>query len=127
MTMLGLSRVVAILVDGSIVVLENIWRHLYKGETPTEAALNGRGEIGLAAITITMVDVVVFLPMLWMGGIIGMFFRAFGLTVAVSTLFSLLVSFTVTPWLTSRWYKLGEDLETRRGLFLWLERGLEAL
>jgi HAE1 family hydrophobic/amphiphilic exporter-1 len=127
MTMLGLSLVVGILVDDSIVVLENIYRHLQRGEPPREAAFNGRTEIGLAAITITMVDVVVFLPMLWMGGIIGMFFRAFGLTVAVSTLFSLLVSFTVTPWLTSRWYKLGEDLETRRGVFLWLERGLEAL
>ena len=63
------------------------------------------------------------LDQFWMGGIIGMFFRAFGLTVAVSTLFSLLVSFTVTPWLASRWYKLGEDLETRRGVF----RGLEFL
>src|SRR5438874_1451095 len=127
MTMLGLSLVVGILVDDSIVVLESIWRHLHKGETPTEAALNGRGEIGQAAVIITMVDVVVFLPMLWMGGIIGMFFRAFGLTVAVSTLFSLLVSFTVTPWLASRWYRLGEDLETRRGVFRGLEFLLEKL
>jgi HAE1 family hydrophobic/amphiphilic exporter-1 len=127
MTMLGLSLVVGILVDDSIVVLENIYRHLQRGEPPREAAFNGRTEIGLAAVTITLVDVVVFLPMLWMGGIIGMFFRAFGLTVAVSTLFSLVVSFTVTPWLASRWYRLGEDLETRRGAFRWLEAGLEAL
>lgn len=127
MTMLGLSLVVGILVDDSIVVLENIYRHLHMGETPTEAALNGRGEIGNAAIIITLVDVVVFLPMIWMGGIIGMFLKAFGLTVAVATLFSLLVSFTVTPWLTSRWYRLGEDVETRRGLFLLLDRGLHAL
>jgi HAE1 family hydrophobic/amphiphilic exporter-1 len=127
MTMLGLSLVVGILVDDSIVVLENIYRHLHKGETPTEAALNGRGEIGNAAIIITLVDVVVFLPMIWMGGIIGMFFRAFGLTVAVATLFSLLVSFTVTPWLASRWYRLGEDLESRSGLFAVLERGFHAM
>jgi HAE1 family hydrophobic/amphiphilic exporter-1 len=127
MTMLGLSLVVGILVDDSIVVLESIYRHLYRGETPTEAALNGRGEIGSAAIIITLVDVVVFLPMLWMGGIIGQFFRAFGLTVAVATLFSLLVSFTITPWLASRWYRLGEDLEARSGLFAVLERGLHAL
>lgn len=127
MTMLGLSLVVGILVDDSIVVLENIYRHLHKGETPTEAALNGRGEIGNAAIIITLVDVVVFLPMLWMGGIIGMFLKAFGLTVAVATLFSLLVSFTITPWLTSRWYRLGEDLETKRGFFLLLEHMLNAL
>lgn len=127
MTMLGLSLAVGILVDDSIVVLENIYRHLRHGEPPREAAFNGRTEIGLAAITITLVDVVVFLPMLWMGGIIGMFYRSFGLTVAVSTLFSLLVSFTVTPWLASRWYRLGEDLETRRGLFLLLERGIGAI
>ncbi len=127
MTMLGLSLVVGILVDDSIVVLENIYRHLYKGETPTEAALNGRGEIGNAAVIITLVDVVVFLPMLWMGGIIGQFFRAFGLTVAVATLFSLLVSFTITPWLASRWYRLGENLEEKRGAFLLLERGFRAV
>src|SRR5207237_4836169 len=61
------------------------------------------------------------------GGIIGMFFRAFGLTVAVATLFSLLVSFTVTPWLASRWYRLGEDVEARTGVFAILDRGLHAL
>ncbi len=127
MTMLGLSLVVGILVDDSIVVLESIYRHLYKGETPTEAALNGRSEIGNAAIIITLVDVVVFLPMLWMGGIIGQFLRAFGITVAVATLFSLLVSFTITPWLASRWYRLGEDLEDKKGLFKILDRGLHAL
>jgi hydrophobic/amphiphilic exporter-1 (mainly G- bacteria), HAE1 family len=127
MTMLGLSLVVGILVDDSIVVLENIYRHLHRGETPTEAAMNGRSEIGNAAIIITLVDVVVFLPMIWMGGIIGQFFRAFGLTVAVATLFSLLVSFTVTPWLASRWYRLGEDLEAKSGFFGLLEHGLQAL
>ncbi len=122
MTMLGLSLVVGILVDDSIVVLENIYRHLKRGEQPKEASYNGRSEIGLAAITITLVDVVVFLPMAWMGGIVGQFFRQFGLTVAVSTLFSLLVSFTVTPMLASRWYKLGEELEARGGIFGALDR-----
>jgi HAE1 family hydrophobic/amphiphilic exporter-1 len=127
MTMLGLSLVVGILVDDSIVVLENIYRHLQRGETPREAAYNGRSEIGLAAITITLVDVVVFLPMAFMGGIVGQFFRQFGLTVAVSTLFSLLVSFTVTPMLASRWYQMGEDLEQKGRLFGFLERLLQAL
>ncbi|MCS6860803.1 MAG: efflux RND transporter permease subunit [Abditibacteriales bacterium] len=122
MTMLGLSLVVGILVDDSIVVLENIYRHLKRGEQPKEAAYNGRSEIGLAAITITLVDVVVFLPMAWMGGIVGQFFRQFGLTVAVSTLFSLLVSFTVTPMLASRWYKLGEEIEATGGVFGALDR-----
>lgn len=71
MTMLALSLAVGILVDDSIVVLENIFRHLTRGEEPAEAALNGRSEIGLAAITITLVDVVVFVPIAFMGGITG--------------------------------------------------------
>ncbi len=127
MTMLGLSLVVGILVDDSIVVLECIHRHLHLRKTPRQAALDGRDEIGAAAVIITMVDVVVFLPMLWMGGIIGQFLRAFGLTVAVSTLFSLLVSFTVTPWLASRWYREGEfDRPTPRA-FRWLDNIQHAL
>jgi HAE1 family hydrophobic/amphiphilic exporter-1 len=117
MTMLGLSLAVGILVDDSIVVLENIYRHLTHGEDPATAALNGRSEIGLAAVTITMVDVVVFVPIAFMGGIVGQFFRSFGLTVACATLFSLLVSFTLTPMLASRWYKAGEDMETSEGFF----------
>lgn len=128
MTMLGLSLVVGILVDDSIVVLESIYRHLARGEAPREAAYNGRGEIGLAAITITLVDVVVFLPIAFMGGISGQFFREFGLTVAFSTLFSLLVSFTVTPMLASRWYRAGEDLEHGKGRFFrFLDRQYDAL
>jgi len=109
MVLLALSLVVGILVDDSIVVLENIERHLRLREHPEEAALNGRSEIGLAAITITMVDVVVFLPIAFMGGIVGQFFRQFGITVAVATAFSLFVSFTLTPMLASRWMKSEMD------------------
>jgi len=105
MVLLALSLSVGILVDDSIVVLENIWRHLRKGEEPKEAAINGRTEIGLAAITITMVDVVVFVPIAFMGGIVGQFFQQFGITVATATLFSLFVSFTLTPMLASRWFR----------------------
>jgi len=118
MVMLALSLAVGILVDDSIVVLENIYRHLAKGEAPAEAALNGRAEIGLAAVTITMVDVVVFVPIAFMGGIVGMFFRQFGITVATATLFSLFVSFTLTPMLASRWYRKGEAVEAKTGFFL---------
>jgi len=104
MTMLGLALSTGILVDDSIVVLENIHRHLHQGELPKDAAINGRSEIGLAAIAITLTDVVVFVPIAFMGGIVGQFFREFGLTVATVTLFSLLVSFTLTPMLASRWF-----------------------
>jgi len=105
MVLLALSLSVGILVDDSIVVLENIWRHLRLGEPPREAAFNGRTEIGLAAITITLVDVVVFLPIAFMGGIVGQFFRQFGITVAAATLFSLFISFTLTPMMASRWFR----------------------
>ncbi|MEN3000538.1 MAG: efflux RND transporter permease subunit [Armatimonadota bacterium] len=134
MTMLALSLAVGVLVDDAIVVIENIYRHLSLGEEPMEAAYNGRTEIGLAAITITFVDVVVFLPIAFMGGVSGQFFRSFGLTVAVTVLFSLLVSFTLTPMLASRFYRRGEALEEPRGFFRWfdaryrtLERGYRRL
>lgn len=112
MTMLGLALTVGILVDDSIVVIENIYRHLRMGERPRDAALNGRTEIGLAAITITLVDVVVFVPIAFMGGIVGQFFREFGLTVAIATLFSLFVSFTLTPMLSSRWFRERDTVPT---------------
>ena len=108
MTMLALSVSVGILVDDSIVVIENIYRHLRLGEEPRAAALKGRTEIGLAAITITLVDVVVFVPIAFMGGIVGQFFRQFGITVAMVTLFSLFIAFTMTPMLSSRWYRKEE-------------------
>jgi HAE1 family hydrophobic/amphiphilic exporter-1 len=128
MTLLALSLSVGILIDDSIVVLESITRHLRLGEPPEEAAFNGRTEIGFADITTTLVDVVVFLPIAFMGGIVGSFFRQFGITVVVATLFSLIVSFTVTPSLAARWYKQGENPEAaERGLPLRLERMYRAL
>ena len=117
MTLLGLSLAVGILVDDSIVVIENIYRHLAMGETPEEAARNGRNEIGTAAVTITLVDVVIFVPVAFMGGIVGQFFRSFGLTVAIATLFSLFMSFTLAPMLASRWYRKGEYQEPHEGFF----------
>ncbi|MCS7158754.1 MAG: efflux RND transporter permease subunit, partial [Blastocatellia bacterium] len=127
MTMLALSLAVGVLVDDAIVVIENIYRHLSMGEEPMEAAYNGRTEIGLAAITITMVDVVVFLPIAFMGGVTGQFFRPFGLTVAFIVLFSLIVSFTITPMLASRLYRRGEAVEEPRGFFKFLDNRFNAL
>jgi HAE1 family hydrophobic/amphiphilic exporter-1 len=115
MTLLALSLSVGILVDDSIVVLESITRHLRIGERPREAAFNGRTEIGFAGVALTLADVVVFLPIAFMGGIVGAFFREFGLTVAFATLISLIVSFTVTPALASRWYRHGEHFAVAGG------------
>ncbi len=123
LSMLALSLAIGVLVDDAIVVLENIYRHLQKGEDPREAALNGRAEIGLAAIAITLADVVVFLPIGNMGGIVGQFFRPLGIGFAVAVIISLFVSFTITPMLASRWYRKGENVEHfEKGFAGWFER-----
>lgn len=106
MTLLALSLVIGILVDDSIVVLENIYHYLEKGMEKREAALTGRNEIGFAALSITLVDVVVFLPLSFTSGIIGNIMREFAIVVVVSTLMSLFVSFTITPLLASRFSKV---------------------
>jgi len=101
-SLMALGLCIGILVDDSIVILENIDRHIGLGEPPREAAVSGRREIALAAIAITLCDVVVFAPIAFMTDIVGQFFREFGLTVVSATLLSLLVSFTVTPMMASR-------------------------
>jgi len=128
MSMLSLSLAIGVLVDDAIVVLENIYRHLRLGENPRDAALNGRGEIGMAAMAITMADVVVFLPIGFMQGIVGQFFKPLALGFVCAVLFSLFISFTLTPLLAARWYKAGEDLEHPKGAFArWFERRFAAL
>ncbi|AFM43326.1 cation/multidrug efflux pump [Desulfosporosinus acidiphilus SJ4] len=102
MSLLALSLCIGILVDDSIVVLENIIRHREMGKSPAQAALDGRQEIGMAAVAITLCDVVVFTPVAFVSGTSGALFREFGLTVAFAALFSLFISFTVTPMLSSR-------------------------
>lgn len=113
MSLMGMALCVGILVDDSIVVLENIHRHLMKGEPPRDAALNGRMEIGMAAIAITLCDVVVFLPIAFMTGMVGQYFKQFGLTIVFATLFSMFVSFTLTPMLASRLFRLGLKIPDR--------------
>lgn len=127
LSMLALSLAIGVLVDDSIVVIENIYRHLKMGESPVQAAINGRAEIGLAAIAITLADVVVFLPIGFMGGVVGQFFRPLGIGYAVAVLISLFVSFTVTPMLAARWYRQGENWEEPTGRFAqWFEHRFEA-
>lgn len=106
MTLMGLSLVVGILVDDSIVVLENIYRHMEMGKDKVKASLEGRSEIGFTAMAITLVDIVVFVPLSFAGGLIGNILREFALVVVFSTLMSLLVSFTLTPLLVSKWGRL---------------------
>lgn len=129
MTLLAMSLVVGILVDDSIVVLENIHRHLELGENKLVASLRGRNEIGFAALSITLVDVVVFLPLSLIQGVIGDFLRQYALVVVFSTLMSLFVSFTVTPTLASRLSKLEDpnDKKLIARLGAWFEAQFERL
>jgi hydrophobic/amphiphilic exporter-1 (mainly G- bacteria), HAE1 family len=106
MTLLAISLVVGILVDDSIVVLENIYRHLEMGKERRQAALDGRNEIGFTAMGITLVDVVVFLPLTMVGGLISNLLSQFSIVIVISTLMSLFVSFTLTPLLASRMAKV---------------------
>jgi hydrophobic/amphiphilic exporter-1 (mainly G- bacteria), HAE1 family len=103
-SLLGMSLVIGILVDDSTVVLENIERHFTElKQPPEEAAVQGREEIGAAAVVITLVDVVVFLPIAFIQGQVGRQIAEFGIVVVISTLTSLFVSFTITPTLAGLW------------------------
>jgi hydrophobic/amphiphilic exporter-1 (mainly G- bacteria), HAE1 family len=106
LSLMGLSITIGILVDDSIVIIEAIARARARGLEGDAAALAGRGELGPAAIAITLVDVVVFAPIALIGGIVGEFMREFAAVVVISTAFSLLVSFTLTPLLCARWASL---------------------
>ncbi len=106
MTLLAMSLVIGILVDDSIVVLENIYRYMEHGVKRKRASLIGRNEIAFTAISITLVDVVVFVPIAFTSGIVGSIMRSFALVVTFSTLMSLFVSFTLTPMLASRFSKI---------------------
>lgn len=110
MTLLAMSLIIGILVDDATVVLENIQRHLDMGKKPRLAAMEGRMEIGFSAISITLVDVVVFLPVLFLQVFVADMLKEFSVVVVTSTLTSLLVGFTLTPWMASRLGK-SEELE----------------
>jgi HAE1 family hydrophobic/amphiphilic exporter-1 len=103
MTLMGLSLAIGMLIDDAIVVRENIVRHLQRGQDHVKAALDGTDEIGLAVMATTFTIVAVFIPVAFMGGMVGQFFYEFGITVAAAVLVSLFVSFTLDPMLSSRW------------------------
>jgi HAE1 family hydrophobic/amphiphilic exporter-1 len=105
MTMLALSLSIGILIDDAIVVIENIHRRLEAGESPMEAAKNGTAQIFLAVVATTSSILAVFVPVAFMKGIVGRFFFQFGITVSVAIAVSMLVSFTLTPMLSSRFLR----------------------
>ena len=103
-TMMALSLCVGLLIDDAIVVRENIVRHVQMGKSAHEAALAGTNEIGLAVLATTLSIVAVFLPIGFMGGIVGKFFHEFGLTIVAAVMISMFVSFTLDPMLSSIWH-----------------------
>ncbi|MCO5272892.1 MAG: efflux RND transporter permease subunit [Cyclobacteriaceae bacterium] len=126
MTLLAMSLIIGILVDDATVVLENIQRHLDMKKEKRVAALDGRMEIGFSALSITLVDVVVFLPILFLQVFVADMLKQFSVVVVTSTLTSLLVGFTLTPWMASRIGKT-EDLRPTNPFnrfLLWFERQL---
>ncbi|HET9706618.1 MAG TPA: efflux RND transporter permease subunit, partial [Vicinamibacterales bacterium] len=121
MTLMALSLVIGILIDDAVVVRESIYRHMEHGEDPFTAARNGTSEIGLAVMATTFTILAVFLPVGFMTGIVGQFFKSFALTIAFAVSISLLVAFTLDPMLSSRFVRfipLEERTRTRLGRFL---------
>jgi hydrophobic/amphiphilic exporter-1 (mainly G- bacteria), HAE1 family len=123
MTLLGLSLAIGVLIDDAIVVRENIVRHMERGEDRRTAALNGTSEIGLAVAATTFSIVAVFVPVAFMPGVSGEWFRPFGLTVVASVLVSLFISFTLDPMLSAYWGDPpGHHEAPKRGISKLLQR-----
>ena len=114
-TLMALSLCVGLLIDDAIVVRENIVRHLLMGKTPYQASMDGTKEIGLAVLATTFSIVAVFLPVGFMGGIIGKFFHEFGITIVAAVLISMFVSFTLDPMLSSIWHDPSIEHHGKRG------------
>jgi HAE1 family hydrophobic/amphiphilic exporter-1 len=138
MTMLALTLMVGIVIDDAIVVLENIYRFVEeKGMSPFQAAIEGTREIGLAVMATTLALLAVFIPVGFLGGIVGRFMSSFGLTSAAAIAISLIVSFTLTPMLAARWIKPvdhsghesshGGSDRSRRGFYRYIDRVYSAL
>jgi len=126
LTLMGLILSVGIVIDDAVVVLENIYRRIEeKGERPFDAAIAGTREIGLAVMATTLSLVVIFLPIAFMSGRTGRFFNEFGITTAVAILFSMLISFTLTPMLCSRFLvvKKGHKSAKDRAFYRAIDRG----
>ncbi|MCI0584528.1 MAG: efflux RND transporter permease subunit, partial [Chloroflexi bacterium] len=130
-TMLGLSVSTGIVIDDAIIVLENIFRHMdEEGRTPWEAAMTGAREIALAVVATTLSLIAIFFPVAFMGGLVGRFWRSFGLTVSFAILVSLLVAFTLVPMLAARVLKAHGRTghgESKAGVYGYVERAYDRL
>jgi len=127
LSLMALILAVGFVVDDAIIMLENIVRHLEMGEGSIKAALNGSREIGFTIVSMTLSLVAVFIPILFMGGVIGRLFSEFAVTIGMAILISGLVSLTLTPMLCSRFLKPVDHHQPRGRLYAATERGYEAM
>jgi len=126
LSLMALTLAVGFVVDDAIVMLENIVRHLERGQPPREAALDGAEEVGFTILSMTLSLAAVFIPLIFMGGVIGRLFREFAITISAAILVSGLVSLTLTPMLCARFLK--PPTEQRHGrLFIATERAFERM
>ena len=125
LSMMALILSIGFVVDDAIVMLENIVRHMETGEAPLEAALNGSKEIGFTILSMTMSLAAVFIPILFMSGILGRLFREFAVTITAAILISGVVSVTLTPMLCSRFLRV--VAHARSGFAGLMERAFDAL
>jgi HAE1 family hydrophobic/amphiphilic exporter-1 len=126
LSLMALTLAVGFVVDDAIVMLENIVRHLERGQSPREAALDGAEEVGFTILSMTLSLAAVFIPLIFMGGVIGRLFREFAITISAAILVSGLVSLTLTPMLCARFLKRPEEQQHGR-LFIATERAFERL
>ncbi|HLY06904.1 MAG TPA: efflux RND transporter permease subunit [Rhizomicrobium sp.] len=126
LSLLALTLSVGFVVDDAIVMLENIVRHIEMGERPFQAALNGSREISFTILSMTLSLAAVFIPLVFMGGIVGRLLHEFAVTIVLAIMFSGFVSITLTPMLCSRILRR-ETGENRGGFYRWSERTFDAV
>jgi len=127
LSLMALTIAVGFVVDDTIVVLENVSRHIENGTPPKEAARIGAKEVGSTVLTMTLVLIAVFIPMLFMGGYVGLFVREFAVTLAVAILISLVVALTTAPMMCARLLKPAGSERQHGRLYQWSERGFSGL
>lgn len=127
LSLMALTIAVGFTVDDAVVVVENITRHIEDGVPPREAARVGAGEVGLTVLSMSAVLIAVFIPLLLMGGYVGLFVREFAVTLAVVIAISLVVSLTVVPMLCAAWLKPARSIGEHGRVFRWSERAFVKL
>lgn len=125
LSLMALTIGTGFVVDDAIVMIENIVRHIEKGERPMQAALKGAQEIGFTVVSLTVSLVAVFIPLLFMTGIVGRMFREFAVTLTVAVVASMLVSLTLTPMMCARLLRPREDERETRGVLIWFDRAFQ--